>query len=240
MVTYQQHSFFLDGKPYMILAGEIHYFRLDPSTWESHLLTLKETGLNTVSTYVPWLYHQELEDRFDVVGIYSEYLNLVRFLELAQKHGIFVFLRPGPFIMAEMKNEGIPYWVYEKHPYTIPLTWDQKSVPTPTLDYLHPSFLHEVSLWFKSLYNHISPFFQQHGGPIIGIQLDNEVGMLSWVSNAPDLTDDVKQMIHKAGFSPDQSIFTPSEAGALQLREILGRIMRDRFHTYIQKLKEIW
>jgi beta-galactosidase len=240
MITYQNHSFYLDGKPIIILAGEVHYFRLDPSTWESHLKLLKDSGLNTVSTYVPWLYHQELEDRLDLTGIYARELNLVGFLELAHKLGLFVFLRPGPFIMAEMKNEGIPYWIYEKHPYTIPLTWDQKRVPTPTLDYLHPSFLNEVSLWFKSLYQHIHPYLQQQGGPIIGIQLDNEVGMLSWVSNAPDLTDDVKQMIHDAGFDPALSIVTPSEVGALHLRELLGRIMRDRFKHYILKLKEMW
>ncbi|MDX9692092.1 MAG: beta-galactosidase, partial [Acholeplasmataceae bacterium] len=240
MITYQNHSFYKDGKPILILAGEVHYFRLDPKTWESHLLTLKASGMNTVSFYVPWLIHQELEDKLDLTGKYLPELNLVYFLELAKKHDLFVFLRPGPFVMAELKNEGIPYWIYEKHPDAIPKTWNQRKVPTPTLDYLNSSFLSEVSGWFSALYNVINPFLQQHGGPIIGIQLDNEVGMLSWVSNAPDLTDDVMHMMQDVDGNLVKSFYTPSEAEALNYRELLGRIMRKRFLHYISALKGFW
>jgi beta-galactosidase len=240
MLTYQNHSFFLNGQPIIIMAGEIHYFRLNPNTWENHLLTLKASGMNTVSFYVPWLIHQELEDKLDLTGKFLPELNLKYFLELCKKHGLYVFFRPGPFVMAELKNEGIPYWVYEKHSDAIPQTWYKRKVPTPTLDYLNPSFLHEVKLWFKSLYNVISPFLIQNGGTIIGIQLDNEVGMLSWVSNAPDLTDDVKHMIYEAGFNPNQSIDTPSESEALVLRDLLGRKMRTRFLHYLSTLKGFW
>jgi beta-galactosidase len=240
MLTYKKHSFYLNDKPLIIMAGEVHYFRLDPSTWDSHLITLKASGMNTVAFYVPWLIHQELEDKLDLTGKYLKELNLLHFLKLCQKHDLFVFLRPGPFVMAELKNEGIPYWVYKKHPDAIPHTWNKKKVPTPTLDYLNPHFLEEVKQWFGALYDVISPFLIQNHGPIIGIQLDNEVGMLSWVSNAPDLTDDVKHMIYEAGFNPSQSIDTPSEAEALKLRDLLGRKMRTRFLHYLSALKGIW
>lgn len=239
MINYRNHTFFKDDEPIMILAGEIHYFRLDPLTWKSHLLTLKESGCNTVSTYVPWLMHQELEDKLDLDGVFNPRLNLPLFLKLASELGLFVFLRPGPFIMAELKNEGIPYWIYEKHPDAIPKTWNQAKVPTPTLDYLHKDFLFEVKGWFQSLYLKISPYLQQNGGPIIGIQLDNEVGMLSWVSNAPDLTDDIKHMMleDSTAFS---SFFSPSESEALRYEEMLGKSMRKRYRLYLSTLKDFW
>ena len=239
MINYRNHTFFKDDEPILILAGEIHYFRLDPLTWKSHLLTLKESGCNTVSTYVPWLMHQELEDKLDLDGIYNPRLNLPLFLKLASELELFVFLRPGPFIMAELKNEGIPYWIYEKHPNAIPKTWNQAKVPTPTLDYLHKDFLFKVKGWFQSLFQKISPYLQQNGGPIIGIQLDNEVGMLSWVSNAPDLTDDIKHMMleDRTAFS---SFFSPSESEALRYEEMLGKSMRKRYRLYLSTLKDFW
>ncbi len=240
MITYANRTFYDGEEPILLLAGEIHYFRLPSSTWDMHLKILKETGCNTVSTYVPWLLHQELEDDLDFDGHTLDVLNLVFFLKLAKKHHLFVFLRPGPFVMAELKNEGIPYWIYEKHPHIIPKTWDYKNVSSTTVDYLDPSFLNETKKWFKHLYHVINPYLQENGGPIIGIQLDNEIGMLSWVTNNPDLTDGVKEMLIKSGMSTQTLFHSPNEFESLNFHQVLGKVMRRRFKLYVEKLLKIW
>jgi beta-galactosidase len=100
-------------------------------------------------------------------------------------------VRPGPFIMAEVKNEGIPYRVYDDTPHLLPTTWDGARITTRTLDYLAPEFLDAVDGRYGQVMPLIAERLVDRGGPVIAVQLDNEIGMLSWVSNSPDLTDGV-------------------------------------------------
>ncbi len=234
MLTYESKSFFLNGKPIIVLSGEIHYFRLPVESWSMHLDLLKKSGCNTVATYVPWIVHEEVEGKIDLDGHIHPNQNLVLFLELAKQKDLMVFLRPGPFIMAELKNEGLPYWLYKKHPEIKPKTWNNKAVPTATVDYLAPSFLNETKSWFYQVFQVIEPYLAQNGGNVVGIQLDNEVGMLSWVSNSPDLTSDVLQELHHPDFHDSNS------KNQLTLRDSLGHLMRYRFKTYIENLKAMW
>ena len=104
-----------DGRAQLILSGEIHYFRLPISQWEDRIIRLKATGCNTVASYIPWLCHEPTCGHFD----FSGQLAIQQFVALCQKHEMFFIPRPGPFIMAEMKNEGIPFWVYEEIPEAI-------------------------------------------------------------------------------------------------------------------------
>ncbi|MCF7930196.1 MAG: beta-galactosidase [Acholeplasmataceae bacterium] len=234
MLTYQSNSFYLNGHPVLVLSGEVHYFRLPVESWSMHLDLLKETGCNTVATYVPWIVHEEIEGEIDFDGHLHPNQNLLLFLELAKQKGLMVILRPGPFIMAELKNEGLPYWLYQKYPEIIPKTWNNKCVPTATVDYLAPSFLMETKQWYHHLFQVIKPFLAQNGGNIVGIQLDNEVGMLSWVSNSPDLTDDV---LKELGY-PD--FHDSNKNNQFKLRDLLGHTMRHRFKKYIETLKAMW
>lgn len=234
MLTYESNSFYFNGQPIMVLSGEIHYFRLPVESWSMHLDLLKQTGCNTVATYVPWIVHEEIEGEIDLNGHIHPNQNLALFLELAKQKGLMVFLRPGPFIMAELKNEGLPYWLYEKYPEIKPKTWNNLVVPTATVDYLAPSFLNETKSWFHHVYQVIEPYLAQNGGNVIGIQLDNEVGMLSWVSNSPDLTTDVLNELHHPDFHDS------NEKNQLQLRDNLGHLMRRRFKLYLEKLKAMW
>ncbi len=234
MLTYESKSFFHNGNPIIVLSGEIHYFRLPVKSWSMHLDLLKQTGCNTVATYVPWIVHGEIEGEIDLDGHIHPNQNLALFIELAKQKGLLVFLRPGPFIMAELKNEGLPYWLYEKYPEIKPKTWNHKKVTTATVDYLAPSFLSETKSWFHQVYQVIEPYLAQNGGNVIGIQLDNEVGMLSWVSNSPDLTPDVLNELQHLDFHDND------EKNQLSLRNALGHLMRHRFKTYIEKLKSMW
>ena len=159
--------------------------------------------------------------------------------------------------MAEMKNEGIPYWVYTKHPQSIPLGWDGAPAPSRTLDYLHPGFLAAARSWYRAVMAVIAPRLQPRGGNIIAVQLDNEIGMLAWVTNAPDLTEglladfatwlqahyDAKTLSGRYPFDLDDAtiraaaVRSPREEYAAALLRDLGTFMRERFARYVATLR---
>lgn len=257
MIEIRNKQIIINGEPELILCGEIHYYRLVRSDWQDRIEKLKQAGCNAVATYVPWLCHEPLEGQVDLYGDTRPELDLGRFIDLCHEHGLYFFVRPGPFIMAEMKNEGIPYWVYDKHPEIIPVGWDRSPAPTPTIDYLAPNFLKEVKKWYASVMQIIEPRLHHKGGNIIAVQLDNEIGMLSWVSNTPDLTDyvleDFSQWLNNK-YEPclleqrypfnltdaaarNAHFRSPAESYSVELHVDLGYYMRARFAKYIHILR---
>ena len=197
MIELKDKRILIDGEPKIILCGEVHYFRLQREEWQDRINKLKKAGCNAIASYVPWICHEPVDGQFDLTGSTRPELDLKGFIELCEKNDLYIFLRPGPFIMAEMKNEGIPFWVYEKHPEIIPVTWDGGDITTKTVDYLAPGFLQEAHKWYEAVMSLIAQYLYPNGGKVIGVQLDNEIGMLSWVSNSPDLTDFVIKSFSK-------------------------------------------
>lgn len=258
MVTVQNKQILIDGKPVLIRAGEIHYYRLEKSEWQDRIDKLKAAGMNAVASYIPWLCHEEKRGEFDLHGSRRENLDIAGFIDLCAQNGLYFIARPGPFIMAEMKNEGIPFWVARTYPETIPLCWDGKPATTGTLDYTNPDFLRCAKDWYGQIMPLLSQRLQHKGGNVIAVQLDNEIGMLSWVSNCPDLTATVltefrEYLLEK--YDPAQlaarypldleepeafarGIRSPREDYALELKQDLGYYMRRRFANYLRVLKE--
>lgn len=253
MIELKNEQIVIDGQPRLLLCGEIHYFRLPKEDWEDRLIKLKTAGANTVATYIPWVCHEPSQGEFDFTGK----LDLAAFISLCEKHELYFIARPGPFIMAEMVNEGIPYWVYEKYPEAIPVGWDNQAATTPTLDYLSENFLHAAKAWYQKIAEIIVPHLYQNKGAIIAFQLDNEIGMLSWVSNVPDLTDEMirdfyKWLTRKYGVNLSQLypigneimqdsflwVRAPQEEYAGQLKVDLGHYLRFRYKEYVRILKE--
>lgn len=257
MIEIKEKKIWIDGKPQIILCGEIHYFRLKPEHWQDRIDKLKDAGCNAVASYVPWLCHEPSEGQFDFDGHTRPELNLVRFIDLCKENGLYFFVRPGPFIMAEMKNEGLPYWVLQKHPEILPVGWDGKPAPTKTVDYLAPNFLAAARNWYRAVMGIIAPRLHANGGNIIAVQLDNEIGMLSWVSNTPDLTEGVlqdfagwlkekygaEQLAARYPFDTENAdtrrdaVRSPKEEYALELMHDLGHYMRNRFARYVAILR---
>ena len=97
-------QFLLDGKPFTVISGAIHYFRVIPDYWEDRLKKLRACGFNTVETYVAWNLHERREGEF----CFSGGLDIVRFIEIADSLGLKVILRPGPFICEEIEGGGLP------------------------------------------------------------------------------------------------------------------------------------
>ena len=188
-VTYRDKQLLIDGEPAVVLAGEIHYFRLKRADWQSRLDRAKDAGLNTIATYIPWMWHETPDGTIDVTGGTRPERDLGAFLDLCLENGFHVIARPGPFTMAELKGEGVPERVRADHPEIVPTGWDGAEASTPTVDYLAPAFLGEVRRWYAAVMPVIARRLHREGRPgVIACQLDNEIGMLAWVSNSPDLT----------------------------------------------------
>jgi beta-galactosidase len=255
-VELRERKILVDGTPRMVLAGEVHYFRLAPEDWLDRLDKLEANGLDTVATYIPWIWHELEDGTVDLDGRTHPQRNLVAFLELCASRGFKVIARPGPFIMAEVKNEGIPYRLYAE-PFVQPTTWNGAKVPTRTLDYLAPDFLEAARAWYGEVMPVIASHLHTRGGSIIAVQLDNEIGMLSWVSNSPELTDvtceDMRawsrnrygDALSSQRMGVDvtdasawaKNLRSPPDA-SLPLHQDLGLYCRDRTRRYVKVLRQ--
>ncbi len=181
-------QFWLDGQPQLIQAGEFHYFRTPKEAWPHRLGLLRQAGFNTVAAYIPWLWHQLEEDMTDVDGRSHPMRDLAGFLDLATEMGFLIIPRPGPYIMAETINEGIPPWVFTNYPQVAFISQDEKV--QNIVSYLHPDFLACVKKWYKAIFAVLTPRQVTHGGNVIMVQLDNEIGMPHWVRNIFDINPD--------------------------------------------------
>ena len=144
-----KEDFLLDGEPFKILSGAIHYFRVLPEDWYHSLYNLKALGFNTVETYIPWNVHEPKEGEFDFSGRYD----LKRFVETAEEVGLYVILRPTPYICAEWEFGGLPAWLL---PY--------KNMRIRSSD---PAFIEKVANYYEKLFEVISPLQYDHGGPVL-------------------------------------------------------------------------
>lgn len=144
-----------NGTPFFGIAGECHYARVHESQWEDTILKMKMCGINIVSTYVFWIHHEEQEGVFRFDGN----RNLRKFVELCKKHGMYVIVRIGPFDHGEVRNGGLPDWLYGK-PFEV------RSLDERFLAYVKRLY-HQLGMQLQGLYF-------KDGGPIIGTQLDNE------------------------------------------------------------------
>ena len=151
------NSFYMEknGLPFFPVSGEIHYSRMDERRWEDELIKMRMGGINTVSTYVFWNHIEEEEGVFDFTGR----RDLRRFVQLCKKHGLYVILRIGPFDHGEARNGGLPDWLYGK-PFEVRTT--------------HPEFLGCVRRLYARIGQQVRGLCYRDGGPVIGVQLDNE------------------------------------------------------------------
>jgi beta-galactosidase len=245
----------VDGVPRLVMAGEVHYFRVARDEWEQRLDLVVEAGCTAVAAYLPWIWHELPDGTIDVTGATRPERDVAAFIDLCAERGLWFIARPGPFVMAELKNEGIPHRVYREHPEVVPVGWDGVPTPSRTVDYLAPAFIAETARWYDAIMPVLAPRLQPRGGNVIGVQLDNEVGMLAWVTNSPDLTDDlvadlgrwVREQDPTGSRYPDahdeagwaRTVRSPDEELAGRLRVDLGDYMRERFAAYVMTLRDL-
>lgn len=151
-------DFLLDDKPIQILSGAIHYFRVPKDDWYHSLYNLKALGFNTVETYIPWNYHEPREEHFE----FSGEKDIQYFIQLAEELGLYVIIRPSPFICAEWEFGGLPSWLLNYKDMRIRSS-DQR-------------FIDKVDRYYAQLFKILKPLQIDHNGPIIMMQIENEYG----------------------------------------------------------------
>ncbi|CAM3816218.1 beta-galactosidase [Alicyclobacillus pomorum] len=234
MIRYQNKHFLIDDKKTFLYGAECHYFRIDPSQWADRLQKIKDAGFNLVSTYVPWIWHEPKEGQFDFEGTTHPRRNLVAFLDLCASFGLYCIVRPGPYVMSELKNEGIPQWLLDAYPEVIARTKSGEVHPTRVVSYLHPTYLQIVEKWYKEVCSRVAPRLITNGGPIIMFQLDNEIGMLHWVTNTADHNPHALQR-----FEVYQSSVKAQPQTELASHWMWAEFARHDYAEYVKALKKM-
>ena len=151
-------KFMLDGKPFQIIAGEMHYARIPRAYWRARLRMAKAMGLNTITTYVFWNFHEPRPGEYDFTGQHD----VAEFVREAQSEGLYVNLRPGPYSCAEWEWGGFPSWLLKDH-----------GIVVRSAD---PKFMEPARRWLLRLGKELAPLQVGNGGPIIMVQVENEYG----------------------------------------------------------------
>lgn len=186
--------FLLNKKPLFVLSGEVHYFRLPRSLWGEHLRKLKEANLNTVSTYIPWDWHEPREGVFDFTGKTHPQRDLHHFIQLVREHGLHLIPKPGPYIIAEYRGWGIPLWTRGKYPDIFARDASGRGLGESTVTLLHPQFLNLVERWYREVLPVLRKNQVRRGGPILLVQLCNESGVIQWLNKECDMSPVVQNL----------------------------------------------
>ena len=151
-------TFLLNGQPFIVKAAEVHYPRIPRPYWEHRIKMCKALGMNAVCIYIFWNIHEQQEGQFDFTGN----SDVAEFCRLAQKNGMYVIVRPGPYVCAEWEMGGLPWWLLKK-----------KDIKLRERD---PYFMERVKIFEEKVGEQLKPLTIQNGGPIIMIQVENEYG----------------------------------------------------------------
>ncbi len=195
MFGIEGENFVLDGKKVFLNSGEIHYFRIKRELWDEHLSLAKEAGLTTVSTYVPWAWHEPEEGHFDFDGHTCPERDLKGWINKCKEHGLFCTLKPGPFILAEYRGAGLPDWFLDKYVPEVKMH-NSKGEPVSGSDgvsLFHPAYLEKVQLWYNQIMPLIASNEYAKGGPVILMQICNEIGVFSWLAHQADYNEETRK-----------------------------------------------
>ena len=172
-------TFLLNGKPFVVKAAELHYPRIPRAYWEHRIKMCKALGMNTVCLYVFWNIHEQQEGKFDFTGNND----VAAFCRLCQKNGMYVIVRPGPYVCAEWEMGGLPWWLLKK-----------KDIRLREQD---PYFMERVKIFEQEVGKQLAPLTIQNGGPIIMVQVENEYG--SYGKDKPYVSA-IRDIVKESGF----------------------------------------
>ena len=157
-LTVNSQSLVLNGKPWVPVSGEFHYSRYPAHDWLPELLKMKAAGVDVISTYVIWIHHEEVQNHL----VFSGNRDIARFVETAAEAGLSVIARLGPYVHAEVRNGGIPDWVIAQ---------------SSEIRSNDPIYIGFVTSFWTEIAERINGSIYKHGGPIIGVQLENEYSL---------------------------------------------------------------
>lgn len=197
--AYGDTEFLLDGKPFQMISGEMHYPRVPREAWRARMKMAKAMGLNTIGTYVFWNLHEPQKGKFD----FSGNNNVAEFVKIAQQEGLWVILRPSPYVCAEWEFGGYPYWLQ-----------NEKGLVVRSKE---ATYLKEYESYIKEVGKQLAPLQINHGGNILMVQIENEYG--SYGSDKEYLAVNQK-LFKEAGF--DGLLYTCDPAADLAAGHLPG------------------
>ena len=177
-------TFLLNGQPFVVKAAEVHYPRIPRPYWEHRIKMCKALGMNTVCIYIFWNIHEQREGVFDFTG----QNDVAEFCRIAQRNGMYVIVRPGPYVCAEWEMGGLPWWLLKK-----------KDIRLRERD---PYFMERVKIFEQKVGEQLAPLTIQNGGPIIMMQVENEYG--SYGEDKPYVSE-IRDMLREI-YSPNPSL----------------------------------
>jgi beta-galactosidase len=151
-------AFLLDGKPFQMISGEMHYPRVPREAWRQRLKMARAMGLNTIGTYVFWNIHEPQKGQYDFSGNHD----IAAFIRMAQEEGLWVVLRPSPYVCAEWEFGGYPYWLQNEKGLVV-------RSKNPQYLAAYRRYIHEIG-------KQLAPLQVNHGGNILMVQIENEYG----------------------------------------------------------------
>lgn len=173
-------EFLLNGKPFLIKAAEMHYTRIPAEYWEHRIEMCKALGMNTICIYTFWNIHEQKQGEFNFEG----QNDIAAFCRLAQKHGMYIIVRPGPYVCAEWEMGGLPWWLLK-----------EKDIQLRTND---PHFLKHTKIMINEIGKQLADLQVTRGGNIIMVQVENEYGGYAvdkeYIAN-------IRDMVKGAGFT---------------------------------------
>lgn len=173
-------TFLLDGTPFLIKAAEMHYTRIPAEYWEHRIQMCKALGMNTICIYAFWNIHEQKEGEFDFKG----QNDIAAFCRLAQKHGMYIMLRPGPYVCSEWEMGGLPWWLLKK-----------KDIKLRTND---AYFLERTKCFMNEIGKELADLQVSRGGNIIMVQVENEYGAYA---TDKEYIANIRDIVKGAGFT---------------------------------------
>ncbi|KAK7873186.1 hypothetical protein R5R35_006400 [Gryllus longicercus] len=202
----ENRQFTLNGRPLSLFSGALHYFRVPPALWRDRLRRMRAAGLVAVETYVPWNLHNPAPGVYDFGDggtAWSPFLDIVGFLRAAQEEDLVALVRPGPYICAEWEFGGLPSWLLRD--------------PNMRVRTSYEPYKEAVRAYFERLLPLLAPLHFTRGGPVVGLQIENEYGSLG-VDDKPYL-EFIKGLMQSADlpglFFTSDSPLASGDRGAL-------------------------
>ena len=175
-----EKTFLLNNEPFVVKAAELHYPRIPKEYWEHRIKAAKALGMNTICLYIFWNYHEPIEGEFDFTG----QKDIAAFCKMAQENGLYVIVRPGPYVCAEWEMGGLPWWLLKK-----------KDIKLREQD---PYFMERTQIFLNKVGEQLADLQVSKGGNIIMVQVENEYG--SFGTDKPYVSE-IRDMVRGAGFT---------------------------------------
>lgn len=209
-------TFLLDGKPFQMISGELHYPRIPREAWRHRMQMAKAMGLNTIGTYVFWNVHEPEKGVYEFEGNND----IAAFVKVAQEEGLWVVLRPSPYVCAEWEFGGYPYWLQKEEGLIV------RS--------LEPKFLQAYKNYLNRVAQELAPLQVHRGGNVLMVQVENEYG---FYSNDRAYLEMNRKLFIEAGF--DGLLYTCDPAPKVKDGHLPGLLPAVNGLAQPEKVKEL-